>query len=404
MRTLRFIEFKNNIEMGAVGDLVDTLNSGVSVNSYDSPIEDENNIGILKTSAISNGFFLVNENKKVIESDLQRVKNSLTKDSILVSRMNTPALVGQVGYIDKDYSNLYVPDRLWVLKTKDKCSPKWLTYMLLTPRVKNAIRNRATGTSATMKNISKPSFLNIKIPIPDYSEQIKVADFLSSVDNKISLLKQKHTLITNYKKGVMKKLFNQEIRFNDNNGNSFPDWEVRSLGELFSHHNEKNNDESNRLLSVRMHDGVMPRDEISGKDNSSEDKSNYLKVDVDDIVYNSMRMWQGASGLSLYSGIVSPAYTVVSPKKDSYGKFFSYFFKYSKTVNLFRRNSQGLTSDTWNLKYPQFSKIKVCVPEHEEQKTISKFFESLDKKLEIVSREIELTQTFKKGLLQQMFV
>jgi len=236
------------------------------------------------------------------------------------------------------------------------------------------------------------------------TEQNKIADFLFAVDKKVNLLKEKHTLLTQYKKGVMEKIFKQEIRFKDENGNAFPNWQAKKLGELFSHHNEKNGDEENRLLSVKMKGGVVPRNEITGKDNSSEDKSKYLKVDIGDIVYNSMRMWQGASGLSTYNGIVSPAYTVITPNEGSYAKYFSYFFKFPNTVNLFRRNSQGLTSDTWNLKFPLFSTIKMNVPSLDEQKKISSFLEALDTKLDELNKQIGLTQAFKRGLLQQMFV
>lgn len=103
------------------------------------------------------------------------------------------------------------------------------------------------------------------------------------------------------------------------------------------------------LLSVTMNDGVMPRSEIEGKDNSSEDKSNYKVVRKDDMVYNSMRMWQGANGVSNYDGIVSPAYTVLMPIEEIDNRYFAALFKTSNLINEFRKKSQGLTSDTWNV-------------------------------------------------------
>ena len=93
------------------------------------------------------------------------------------------------------------------------------------------------------------------------------------------------------------------------------------------------------LLSVTMNDGVKPRSEIEGKDNSSEDKSNYKIVRKGDMVYNSMRMWQGASGVSPYNGIVSPAYTIVTPiRPDLHNMtFWAYYFKYSPLVQTFQK-------------------------------------------------------------------
>ena len=116
-----------------------------------------------------------------------------------------------------------------------------------------------------------------------------------------------------------------------------------------------------------MNDGVKPRSEIEGKDNSSEDKSNYKIVRKGDMVYNSMRMWQGANGISPCDGIVSPAYTVLMPKQEINNGYFAALFKSVTLINEFRKNSQGMTSDTWNLKYPQIETIKVQIPSVSEQ-------------------------------------
>lgn len=125
------------------------------------------------------------------------------------------------------------------------------------------------------------------------------------------------------------------------------------------------------LLSVTMNGGVMQRSEIEGKDNSSEDKSNYKVVRKGDMVYNSMRMWQGANGVSSYDGIVSPAYTVLTAKVSICNEYFAALFKNYKLINEFRKNSQGMTSDTWNLKYPQIETIKVYLPEVAEQEKVA---------------------------------
>lgn len=91
-----------------------------------------------------------------------------------------------------------------------------------------------------------------------------------------------------------------------------------------------------------------------------------------------MRMWQGASGFSQYNGILSPAYTVAIPNENISSVFFSYMFKRHDLIHLFQINSQGLTSDTWNLKFPSFSKISVSVPTYAEQTKIGQYFQSLD--------------------------
>lgn len=117
-----------------------------------------------------------------------------------------------------------------------------------------------------------------------------------------------------------------------------------------------------------------------------------------------MRMWQGASGLSEFEGIVSPAYTVLNPKHGVHSRYFSYLFKMEKIIYEFRKYSQGLTSDTWNLKYPQIKDIKVMLPSYNEQVKITKVLKFIDLKIEKEQEKLSALNEYKKGLLQQMFV
>ena len=157
------------------------------------------------------------------------------------------------------------------------------------------------------------------------------------------------------------------------------------------------------LLSVTMNDGVKPRSEIEGKDNSSEDKSNYKIVRKGDMVYNSMRMWQGANGISPCDGIVSPAYTVLMPKQEINNGYFAALFKSTKLINEFRKNSQGMTSDTWNLKYPQIETIKVQIPSVSEQNIVSALFSVLDARIVAQAQLVESLKKYKRGLLNKVF-
>ena len=157
------------------------------------------------------------------------------------------------------------------------------------------------------------------------------------------------------------------------------------------------------LLSVTMNGGVMQRSEIEGKDNSSEDKSNYKVVCKGDMVYNSMRMWQGANGVSPYDGIVSPAYTVLTAKLPICNEYFAALFKNYKLINEFRKNSQGMTSDTWNLKYPQIKTIKVYLPRVTEQEKVASLLVTLDKRIAAQATLVEQLKKYKRGLLRTVF-
>ena len=141
-------------------------------------------------------------------------------------------------------------------------------------------------------------------------------------------------------------------------------WEQRKLGDCFTERSERS--AKGELISVTINAGVVKASSLERKDNSSEDKSSYKVVCKGDIAYNSMRMWQGASRCSPYNGILSPAYTVIIPRENISSKFFAIMFKKHNRIQLFQRNSQGLTSDTWNLKFPALKTIKIIVPEVEE--------------------------------------
>ena len=152
-----------------------------------------------------------------------------------------------------------------------------------------------------------------------------------------------------------------------------------------------------------MNEGIKRRSEIEGKDNSSDDKSNYKIVHIGDMVYNSMRMWQGASGISQYHGIVSPAYTVLKPKMSITNEFFAALFKTRKLVQTFQKNSQGLTSDTWNLKYPQIAPIKISVPNLPEQNKIAKLLTLLDLRIKQQERLVSFFKSYKRGAIAYYF-
>ena len=157
----------------------------------------------------------------------------------------------------------------------------------------------------------------------------------------------------------------------------FITWEQRKFGEYFEERNERSGE--GELISVTINSGIKKFNELGRFDSKPEDLSKYKRVEVGDIAYNSMRMWQGASGYSPYAGILSPAYTVITPKNGISSLFFAYLIKRPPMIHLFEINSQGLTSDTWNLKFPAFSQIEASAPfSVEEQDRIAELFGILD--------------------------
>ena len=180
-------------------------------------------------------------------------------------------------------------------------------------------------------------------------------------------------------------------------------WEQRKLGDYFEERNERSGE--GELISVTINSGIKKFNELGRFDTKPEDLSKYKRVEVGDIAYNSMRMWQGASGYSPYSGILSPAYTVISPKTGVSSLFFAYLIKRPRMIHLFEINSQGLTSDTWNLKFPAFSQIEASAPvDSYEQENIAHLFTVLDNLITLHQRQVEKLKNIKSALLEKMFV
>lgn len=157
------------------------------------------------------------------------------------------------------------------------------------------------------------------------------------------------------------------------------------------------------LLSVTISNGVIRQANSDKRNIASENRSNYKIVCTGDLPYNSMRMWQGAVGNSQYNGIVSPAYTVLIPTDEANSKFFMELFKRNTSLLIFQRWSQGLTSDTWNLKYPVLSSINFNIPLVEEQEKIASYFDELDHLITLHQRKLNKLKKVKKSMLEKMF-
>ncbi|UKI48578.1 MAG: restriction endonuclease subunit S [Clostridiales bacterium] len=179
-------------------------------------------------------------------------------------------------------------------------------------------------------------------------------------------------------------------------------WEQRKLEDFFTERNERSG--NGEMISVTIGSGIKKFDELNRFDKKPDDLSKYKRVEVGDIAYNSMRMWQGASGYSPYSGILSPAYTVITPKNGVSSRFFAYVLKQPKMIHQFEINSQGLTKDTWNLKFPAFAPIEVVAPlQLVEQEKVSELLLQLDNLITLHQRKYDKLVAVKKALLEKMF-
>jgi type I restriction enzyme S subunit len=158
------------------------------------------------------------------------------------------------------------------------------------------------------------------------------------------------------------------------------------------------------LLSVTQERGVIPQGEAGRRNIASADKSTYWRVYPGDIVYNTMRMWQGASSSSEFFGIVSPAYTVCQPADDVSPKYLAYLLKHPDCVRRFEARSQGITSDVWNLRYSEFAKIEADFVSREKHRNrITEILSTVDEAIEQTEALIAKYQQIKAGLMHDLF-
>ncbi|MBE5673225.1 restriction endonuclease subunit S [Staphylococcus sp. SS35] len=307
--------------------------------------------------------------------------------------------IGRKGTINKPYL-LEAP--FWTVDTLFYCTPKKEADILFILSLFRKINWKVYDESTGVPSLSKQTINKINRFVPTNKEQQKIGEFFSKLDRQIELEEQKLELLQQQKKGYMQKIFSQELRFKNENGNDYPEWENSKIENYLKERNERS--DKGEMLSVTINSGIIKFSELDRKDNSSKDKSNYKVVKKNDIAYNSMRMWQGASGKSNYNGIVSPAYTVLYPTQNTSSLFIGYKFKTHRMIYTFKINSQGLTSDTWNLKYKQLKNIKIDIPALEEQEKIGDFFKKMDLFISKQKMKIEMLEQEKQSLLQKMFV
>ena len=334
-------------------------------------------------------------NQKIV--DYESVKKGFTpfqKGDILVAKITPCFENGKGAYAEALMTDIgFGSTEFHVLRCKNNA--KFIFFHTTYPIFRKKMESEMTG-SAGQKRVQTESIANYIIPFPPLPEQQKIADILTTQDRVIELKEQLLAQKQQQKKYLMQQLLTGKKRLPGFNG----EWKKEHLGKLFSERKETNC-QNLEMLAITGNQGIIPRAQLDLKDNSSDDKSKYLKVYIGDIGYNTMRMWQGVSAYSNYEGIVSPAYTILKPCSNINAKYFSYLFKMPKTISLFYRFSQGLVDDTRNLKYENFKKIRVSYPvDKEEQTAIANVLSTADREIDLLRQNIEAEKQKKKALMQ----
>lgn len=261
--------------------------------------------------------------------------------------------------------------------------------------------------------INANEYASYSFAVPSLPEQRKIADFLSAVDAVIAAQQAEVDAWEQRKKGVMQKLFSQEVRFKADDGSEFPAWESATVGELFTFVTEKNKDgHINNVITNSAERGLVPQREYFDKDIAVDGNTKgYTVIRKGDFVYNPRKSTSAPFGpFNIYErnevGIVSPLYTCLTPYDDEMAPYLAWYFKTNRwhPYIVTHGAQSGARHDRVGMTVALMEGIPVLLPSLPEQRKIADCLASMDEVIQKSKGELAKWRELKKGLLQQMFV
>ena len=261
--------------------------------------------------------------------------------------------------------------------------------------------------------INANEYASYSFAVPSLPEQRKIADFLSAVDAVIAAQQAEVDAWEQRKKGVMRKLFSQEVRFKADDGSEFPAWESATVGELFTFVTEKNKDgHINNVITNSAERGLVPQREYFDKDIAVDGNTKgYTVIRKGDFVYNPRKSTSAPFGpFNIYErnevGIVSPLYTCLTPYDDEMAPYLAWYFKTNRwhPYIVTHGAQSGARHDRVGMTVALMEGIPVLLPSLPEQRKIADCLASMDEVIQKSKGELAKWRELKKGLLQQMFV
>lgn len=384
---LRFKEFSGEWEITKLGNIA-------KVTMGQSPNSDSYNEDCIGIPLVQGNADCTNRKTTPRVYTSQPTKQCFIDDIIMTVR-------APVGAVSKSYHNACIGRGVCAIKAKE--SNEFLYQVLVNYEDKWAKYSQGSTFTAVNSNDIK----GLALSFPSKPEQEKIASFLTSVDAKIELLVRKEELLQQYKKGVMQKIFSQEIRFKADDGSAYPKWQEKKIKELFTYKN------GGSFESDVVEDGLYNLITLNSIDINGELKSIHKRVNIDDNSLSKndliMVLSDVAHGNFLGLTAIIPednAYVLnqrmgaLKPKTKDNNAFIRMLINFNQKY--FKLHGQG--SSQQNLSKGDIEKFIVNLPCLEEQTKIANFLSSIDSKIKHIQKQLNSTKAFKKALLQQMFV
>ena len=339
-----------------------------------------------------------------------RAKTTPKAGEIIISRSNTETLVGASAYIDSNHENLYLADKLWQTISKPNIDMKWLSYTLASDHSRHTLSKLATGTSGSMKNITKGELLTLKVPTPPFSEQRKIAQILSTWDKAIITTESLITNSQQQKKPLMQQLLTGKKRF----AGFELEWDIKTFSDFFTVGSSK------RVLQSEWRDSGVPFYRTRKLVSFSKREPFRSEIFISEELYINLKDKYGlpTEGDFLVSGVGTLGISYLVQKGDKFyfkdgnvlwfkknvqlnSSFFKYCFHSRFVQNQILNQTTITTVGTYTITNAKKTKF-LCPPSHEEQQKIASVLTAADQEIDTLQQKLAYLKQEKKALMQQL--
>jgi len=402
---LRFKKFNGDWEKTTIGAKSEIVTSGSR--DWAQYYSDSGDKFIRMTNLVRNGINLDLSDLRFVQLPVgsnEGKRTSLEKGDILIS---ITAELGKLGWIPEGLGTAYINQHTALVRMKNTLDSKFVAYALSTEKYNNKLNS--LNDSGAKAGLNLGTIRSFELTIPSKPEQTQIASFLSVVDEKISQLTQKLELLSQYKQGMMQKLFSQQIRFKADDGSEFGEWEEKIIGEIA---NIKRGASPRPITDTKWFDedskvGWVRISDVSKSKKVLVETEQYLSIAG---IKKSRFIPKGNIIMSICATIGKPIYTgfdvcihdgfVVFSELKAWHEYTYYYLEYIEK-NWYQYGQPGTQV---NLNSDIVSNEIFPFPCLEEQTKIANFLSAIDQKIEVVAQQIEQAKQWKKGLLQQMFI
>ncbi|MDU8886317.1 restriction endonuclease subunit S [Yeosuana sp. MJ-SS3] len=408
---LRFKEFEEEWEKLKLEEVSDKIQDGTH---FSPQLLETGNYKYITSRNIRNGYMEISDVPYLSDEahrDIYKRCNVQLNDILLTKDGSATGTVC-MNTLDEEFSLL--SSVAFIRGNKSLALNDFIYQCIAGPMGQREILASIAGQAITRITLTK--LRNFKFSYPTLPEQQKIASFLSAVDEKIQQLTKKKALLEQYKKGVMQQLFSQKLRFKDEHGNPYPDWEEKRLGEIGKTFNGLTGKTKEDFGEGKPYIQYM---QIFRGSKINPDEFGFVKLNENE---KQSRAQFGDAFFTTSSETpkeIGTASVLLDKIEELYLNSFCFgyrpnniellvpqFLQFLLRSEIFRRKiiplAQGSTR--YNMSKVELMKLKVDIPQKEEQQKIATYLSSIDTKIEVINNQIIKTQTFKKGLLQQMFV